>query len=98
MSFQRDSIPPRFIIALITHEGPSCEQLVTSRGDRLLKRRSTPLGRADFHDGVCAPLISMNEVSDIDFEVRFLEPFPNNGVVVQTDGSTVNQKEVDVVR
>ena len=92
------NVPTRFIIALMTHEGPTCGQVLSSKGARLLKRMSIPSGRADFYDGVCAPLISLSDAADIDPVVLFLESFPDSGVIIQVDESIVNQEEVDLAR
>jgi len=90
------NVPTRFIIAMMTHEGPTCGQVLSSKGNRLLKRMSIPLGRADFYDGICAPLISLSDAADIDSVVLFLESFPDSGVIIQVDELTVNQEEVNL--
>jgi hypothetical protein len=82
----------------MTHEGPTCGQVLSSKGDRLLKKMSIPLGRADFYDGICAPLISLSDAAGIDPVVLFLESFPDSGIVIQIDESIVNQEEVNLAR
>ena len=56
------NIPAKFVLALMTHEGPTCGQVISSKGERLLKRMEVPLGKADFYDGLTAPLISLGSV------------------------------------
>ncbi|MHA1637199.1 MAG: hypothetical protein ACTSUB_04210, partial [Candidatus Thorarchaeota archaeon] len=54
--YLRGHVPTRFIIGLQTHEGPTVGQVITRKGERLLKRMDVPLGRSDFYDGLTAPL------------------------------------------
>ncbi|MHA2158783.1 MAG: hypothetical protein ACXABE_07770, partial [Candidatus Thorarchaeota archaeon] len=53
--YLRGHVPTRFVVALTTHEGPTCGQVLSKKGDRLLKRMNIPIGRSDFYDGITAP-------------------------------------------
>jgi hypothetical protein len=69
----RGHVPTRFVISIITYDGPTCGQVLSKSGDRLLKRIEVPLGRADFYDGITAPLISVGSVAGLDPIILFLE-------------------------
>jgi hypothetical protein len=67
---------------------------MTEKGNRLLKRMEIPLGRADFYDGLTAPLISVGGVADLDPVVIFLEEDVEKDVILQVDEIAVGTDEV----
>ena len=92
--YLRGNVPTRFIISLMTHEGIACGQVLSKKGDRLLKRMGIPLGRSDFYDGVTAPLISAGSAAGLDPVVIFLEEVMDE-VLLQVDDQTVSLGEVE---
>ena len=91
----RGNVPTRFTVALMTYEGPTCGQVLSSKGERLLKRMEIPLGRPDFYDGLTAPLISVGPVAGLDPIVVFLEESLEKEVILQVDEIGISQDEVD---
>jgi hypothetical protein len=81
----RGHVPTRFVISIITYDGPTCGQVLSKSGDRLLKRIGVPLGRADFYDGITAPLISVGSVAGLDPIILFLEESRDQDLVLQVD-------------
>jgi len=92
----RGNVPTRFVVSMMTHDGPTCGQVLSSKGDRLLKRMDVPLGRADFYDGITAPLISAGTVAGLDPVILFLEESSDKELVLQVDDISVFQSEIDV--
>ena len=92
--YLRGNVPIRFIFGILTHEGQTCGQVLTKKGDRLLKRMDIPIGRADFYDGLIAPLISIGGVADLDPVVIFLEEDVEKDVILQVDETTIGTDEV----
>ena len=92
----RGNVPTRFIVSLVTYDGPTCGQVLTRKGDRLLKRMDVPLGRADFYDGISAPLISVGNVADLDPVILFLEESTDPNLVLQVDDVSVSQSDIDL--
>ncbi len=93
--YLRGKVPTRFMIALSTHDGATCGQVMSSKGNRLLKRIDVPLGKSDFYDGLVAPLLSIGPVAGIDPVVLFLERAADTDPILQVDDITVHQGDVD---
>jgi len=89
-----EHVPMRFVIALSLYDGPTCGQVLTQKGERLLKRMEIPRGHPEFYDGLVAPLISIGNVIDIDPVVLYLESTPDE-IVLQVDDVTVTQADID---
>jgi hypothetical protein len=86
------------MIAMMTHDGPTCGQVISARGERLLKRMGVPIGRADFYDGVTAPLISLGNVAGLDPVIIFLEKSFGSEVIFQADEISVSEEDVQKAR
>ena len=93
--YLRGNVPTRFVVSLVSHEGPTCGQVLSKKGDRLLKRMEVPIGRSDFYDGVAAPLISAGSVAGLDPVVLFMEESQDQDLLLQVDDVSVYQSEVD---
>jgi hypothetical protein len=93
--YLRGNVPTRFVISLMIHDGPTCGQVLSKKGDRLLKRMDVPLGRSDFYDGVTAPLISAGMAAGLDPVILFLEESRDKEVILQVDEVRVTQAELD---
>ncbi len=93
--YLRGNVPTRFVISLMIHDGPTCGQVLSKKGDRLLKRMDVPLGRSDFYDGVTAPLISAGIAAGLDAVILFLEESRDKEVILQIDEVRVTQAELD---
>jgi len=93
--YLRGNVPTRFVISVMTHDGPTCGQVLSKKGDRLLNRMEVPLGRSDFYDGVTAPLISVGSAAGLDPVVVFLEESKDCEVILQFDEISVTQTDVD---
>ncbi len=93
--YLRGNVPTRFVISLMTHDGPTCGQVLSKKGDRLLKRMDVPLGRSDFYDAITAPLISAGSAAGLDPVVLFLEETKDREILLQIDDITVTQADVD---
>ncbi|MFW9794899.1 MAG: hypothetical protein ACFFEE_11380 [Candidatus Thorarchaeota archaeon] len=91
----RGHVPTRFVVAIMTHEGPTCGQVLSKKGDRLLNRMDIPLGRADFYDSITAPLISAGGAAGLDAVVIFLEESREREIILQIDEIAVSQSEID---
>ncbi|MHA1769210.1 MAG: hypothetical protein ACTSV3_05100 [Candidatus Thorarchaeota archaeon] len=92
--YLRGNVPTRFILSIMVHEGQSCGQALSKKGDRLLKRMGIPLGRSDFYDGVTAPLISAGSAAGLDPVVLFVEAIMDE-VLLQVDDISVTTGEVN---
>jgi hypothetical protein len=93
--YLRGNVPTRFVISVMTHDGPTCGQVLSKKGDRLLKRMDVPLGRSDFYDGVAAPLISAGSAAGLDPVVLFLEESRDQVIILQIDDVAVTQADLD---
>ena len=93
--YLRGNVPTRFVVSLVSHEGPTCGQVLSKKGDRLLRRMEVPIGRSDFYDGVAAPLISAGSVAGLDPVVLFMEESRDQDLLLQVDEVSVYQSEVD---
>lgn len=94
----RGNVPTRFVVALMTHDGPTCGQVLSKKGDRLLKRMEIALGRSDYYDGITAPLISAGSAAGLDPVILFLEESKDREIILQVDEIAVSQSEVDEAR
>ncbi len=93
--YLQQNVPTRFVIALMAHDGPTCGQVVSKKGEALLKKMEVPLGRSDFYDGLLAPLLSVGPVAGLDPVVLFLEESTEKEVLLQVDDITVSAGEVE---
>ena len=91
----RGNVPTRFVISIMAHDGPTCGQILSKKGERLLKRMDIPRGRSDFYDGVTAPLISVGSAAGLDPVVIFIEESRDSDVILQVDEVIVTQSDVD---
>ncbi|MFW9847005.1 MAG: hypothetical protein ACFFD6_09670, partial [Candidatus Thorarchaeota archaeon] len=94
--YLRGNVPTRFVVAFLTHDGATCAQVMSAKGNRLLKRMDIPLGKSDFYDGLTAPLLSIGPVASLDPAVIFLEQSGDTEPILQVDDQTVYQGEVDL--
>ena len=93
--YLRGNVPTRFVISVMTHDGPTCGQVLSKKGDRLLKRMQVPIGRADFYDSVTAPLISAGSAAGLDPVILFLEESRDREIILQVNDVTVTQADID---
>jgi hypothetical protein len=93
--YLRGKVPTNFVIALLTHDAATCGQVMSSKGNRLLKRMGVPLGKSDFYDGLAAPLLSIGPVAGLDPAVLFLERSAETEPILQVDDITIHQGDVD---
>ncbi len=93
--YLRGKVPTRFIIALMTHDAATCGQVMSSKGNRLLKRIGVPLGKSDFYDGLTAPLLGIGPVAGLDPVVLFLERSADTDSILQVDDMTIHQGDVE---
>jgi hypothetical protein len=93
--YLRGNVPTRFVISVMTHDGLTCGQVLSKKGDRLLNRMEIPLGRSDFYDGVTASLISAGSAAGLDPVILFLEESRDKEIILQIDEITVTQADVD---
>ncbi|MGD9396559.1 MAG: hypothetical protein PVJ05_09050 [Candidatus Thorarchaeota archaeon] len=93
--YLRGNVPTRFVISLMSHEGPTCGQALSKKGDRLLKRMGISLGRSDFYDGITAPLISAGSAAGLDPVILFLEESREKEIILQVDDIAVTRADVD---
>ena len=93
----RGNVPTRFVVSMVGYEGPTCGQVLSKKGDRLLKRMEVPIGRADYYDGIAAPLISAGSVAGLDPVVLFVEETQGQDLILQVDDVSVYQSEIDTL-
>ncbi|MBY8996227.1 MAG: hypothetical protein KGD60_00750 [Candidatus Thorarchaeota archaeon] len=93
--YLRGNVATRFVISVMTHEGPTCGHVLSKKGDRLLKRMEVPLGRSDFYDGITAPLISAGSAAGLDPVVLFVEESQDRDIILQVDEIAVTQADAD---
>jgi hypothetical protein len=93
--YLRGKVPTRFVISLMTHDAATCGQVMSSKGNRLLKRISVPIGKSDFYDGLVAPLLSIGPVAGLDPIALFLESSTETEVILQVDDQAVHQGDVE---
>ncbi|MBE0526089.1 MAG: hypothetical protein IH631_04050 [Candidatus Thorarchaeota archaeon] len=93
--YLRGNVPTRFIVSLLSHEGPTCGQVLSNKGNRFLTRMDIPIGRADYYDGITAPLISAGSVAGLDPVILFMEESQEQDLILQVDDVSVSQSEVN---
>ena len=93
--YLRGNVPTRFVVSMVTHEGPTCGQVLSKKGNHLLERMEIPIGRADYYDGITAPLISAGQVAGLDPVVLFMEENKDQDLILQVDDISVSQSEVN---
>jgi hypothetical protein len=93
--YLRGNVPTRFVISIMSHDGPTCGQVLSKKGERLLKRMDIPRGRSDYYDAVTAPLISAGSAAGLDPVVIFIEESGDGEVILQVDDVSVTQSDVD---
>jgi len=93
--YLRGHVPTRFVVALQTHEGSTIGQVLSRKGERLLKRMGVPLGRSDYYDGLTAPLISLGSTTGLEPVILTLEESIDNEVLLQVDDVTVSVDEIE---
>ncbi|MHA1960822.1 MAG: hypothetical protein ACW99U_11350 [Candidatus Thorarchaeota archaeon] len=91
----RGSVPTRFVIAMMTHDGRTCGQTLSKKGSRLLERMDIPLGQSDYYDGLTAPLLSIGPVADLDPVVLFLEAALDREIMFQIGDVAISLDEVE---
>ncbi|MHA2140459.1 MAG: hypothetical protein ACXADC_07290 [Candidatus Thorarchaeota archaeon] len=93
--YLRGKVPTRFVVALMIHDDATCGQVMSSKGNRLLKRMGVPLGKSDFYDGLAAPLLSIGPVAGLDPLALFLEKSIETDPILQVDEITIHEGDVD---
>ncbi|MFX0045467.1 MAG: hypothetical protein ACFE8Z_06440 [Candidatus Hermodarchaeota archaeon] len=93
--YLQGNVPTQALIALMTHDGPTCGQATSSKGESLLSKMEVKLGRSDFYDGLIAPLLSVGPVAELDPVVIFLEESTEKEVLLQIDDKAVCVGEVE---
>jgi hypothetical protein len=93
--YLQSNVPTEAVFALMTHDGPTCGQVVSSKGEKLLSKMEVQLGRSDFYDGLIAPLLSVGPVAGLDPVVLFLEESTEKEVLLQVDDTTVCVGEIE---
>jgi len=94
--YLRGNVPTRFVVSMVTHEGPTCGQVLSKKGNHLLKRMEIPIGRTDYYDGITAPLISAGYVSGLDPVVLFMEETQDQDLILQVGDVSISQSEVNL--
>ncbi len=93
--YLRGHVPTRFLIALMGHDGPTVGQVISKKGERLLKRMAVPIGRGDFYDGLTAPLMSIGGTAGFDPVVIFQETTPEGEILTQVDDITITRENIE---
>lgn len=93
--FLRGHVPSRFIIGMVSYDGPNVGQVISKKGERLLKRMNLPLGRSDFYDGLSAPLISLGPTANLDPVILFIEQSSVGEFAVQVDNVTIYEDQIE---
>jgi len=94
--YLRGNVPTRFVVSMVTHEGSTCGQVLSKKGSHLLNRMEIPNGRADYYDGITAPLISAGHVAGLDPVVLFIEESQDQEPILQVGDISVSQSEVNL--
>jgi hypothetical protein len=95
--YLRGNVPTRFVISLVTHDGETVGQVLSRKGERLLKRMEVPLGRSDYYDGLSAPLISLGPTVGLDPVVLFIEDVQSGTIELQVDETKVYSTQIELV-
>jgi len=93
--YLQSNVPTETVLALMAHDGPTCGQVTSSKGEKLLDKMEVQLGRSDFYDGLIAPLLSVGPVAELDLVVIFLEESTEKEVLLQVDDTTVCVGEIE---
>ena len=96
--YLRGNAPSRFIIASMSHDAPTCGQVLSKKGERLLKRMGIPMGRSEFYDGLTGPLLSVGKAAGLDAVILFLECVEGGTAIFQIDDTLVTQEDVISLR
>ncbi len=94
----RGNVPTRFILAFMSHDGPTCGVAISKKGNRLLDRMGVQPGYSDFYDGLIAPLMSVGQVAGLDPVVIFLEQYPGQEIIYQIDDIAVGNVDIERIR
>ncbi|MFW9919563.1 MAG: hypothetical protein ACFFED_08190 [Candidatus Thorarchaeota archaeon] len=92
--FLRGHVPSRFVVALVSYDGPTVGQVISKKGERLLHRMKIPMGRSDFYDGLSAPLISLGPTTNLDPVILFVEQTNMGEFALQVDSVTIYEEQV----
>lgn len=93
--YLQSNVPTKAVVALMAHDGPTCGQVTSSKGEGLLDKMEVQLGRSDFYDGLIAPLLSVGPVAGLDPVVLFLEESTEKEVLLQVDDTAVCAGEIE---
>ncbi|MFW9944557.1 MAG: hypothetical protein ACFFB7_06120 [Candidatus Sifarchaeia archaeon] len=93
--YLHSNVSTEVVVALMAHDGPTCGQVISSRGEGLLNKMEVQLGKSDFYDGLIAPLLSVGPVAGLDPVVIFLEESTEKEVLLQVDETTVCVGEIE---
>ena len=96
--YLRGNIHHRFMIAAMGHDGPTCGQVLSKKGERLLDRMGIPIGRSDFYDGLTGPLLSIGKAAGLDSIILFLEKTEGGTAILQIDDTLITQEDVISLR
>ena len=93
--YLQSNVPIETVVALMAHDGPTCGQVTSSKGEGILSKMEVQLGRSDFYDGLIAPLLSVGPVAGLDPVVIFIEESTEKEVLLQVDDTTVCAGEIE---
>jgi hypothetical protein len=96
--YLRGNVPHRFMIAAMNHDGPTCGQVLSKKGERLLERMGISVGRSDFYDGLIGPLLSIGKAAGLDSIGIFLERVSGGTAILQIDDTVITQEDVISLR
>ncbi len=94
--FLRGHVPTRFVVGMVSYDGPTVGQVISKKGERLLKRMNIPMGRSDFYDGLTAPMISLGSTTSLDPVVLFIEQANVGEFALQVDSVTIYEEQVEM--
>ncbi len=95
--YLRGNVPTRFVISFLTHDSGTVGQVLSRKGERLLKRMEVPLGRGDYYDGLSAPLISLGSTLGLDPVVIFIEDIQSGAIELQVGDTTIYSTQIELV-
>ncbi len=93
--YLQSNVPTQTVVALMAHDGPTCGQVTTSKGELLLNKMEVQLGRSDLYDGLVAPLMSVGPVAGLDPVVIFLEESTETEILLQVEDTSVYDDEIE---
>ena len=94
--YLRGNVPTRFVITFLTHDNSTVGQVLSRKGERLLKRMQVPLGRSDYYDGLSAPLISLGPTLGLDPVLLFIEDIQSGAIELQVDDTTIYSTQIEL--